>query len=250
MICNNWEVPKMSINYTGDFANTTKYIERQFRKGTYGFFIDTDFGRIAVEQLTEDYDKFSPVIVLPWRDAPATNLCMMNRRMPADFYAGIGNSFSNKFPMHAHIIEAVAKVMFLSILGIVPTEDVVDAAVSVYFTEHERRQISINNMITEFLATNMDPLLRMSRTVQDMAQKIIQLRISASTKVLEEAKQLQLAYGIDHDFLECFPDVWYANIFGLMLYCIKQDPSLKITLRYRRFYGIVIDEVKSIQSIF
>lgn len=236
----------MSNGY--DFTDSIRHIERKFRDGTYGFFMNTIFGRIAVEEVTEDFDPMNPVTVTPWEIAPASNFCIRNSHVSADYYLAIGNSAIRKFPRHIHIIEGMFKVMFSSMLGTVPNEDVIDAAVTVYVEEYENRRITMNQLVSEFLYANVGVFGRMNSMVDQMAEKIIRLRIEASEKVLREAQDILQHNIVDQEYMMFFVEPFYRDIFGIMLYCIKHDPTLQLNFKSSRYYGILIEDEHQVRS--
>lgn len=224
-----------------DFPQTVNEIEKKFRAGTWAFRLITQFGVLVIEEVTEDYDPMSPVVVYPWITAPYTNATELFRGQNADYYVGIANT-RTRFSMHAHIVEAVCKVMFMATIGEVPDEDIVDAAVQVYLTKREGRKISMNHMVEEMRTVNCDMLMKMSSTIGMFAQKVVELRVAAAEKVVKRSNELLASHGFGPDFVDFFREFFYADMFGILLYCIEQDPSLQLKFNTRRFKGIAITE--------
>lgn len=226
---------------TYDLPQTIKAIEKKFKDGVWGFTLPTQFGVLVVEEMTEDFDPMSPVYVSQWLNAPYTNVTNRFRSYNADYYVGIANT-ATRYSRHAHVVEAVMKVMFMATIGEVPSEDIVDAAVQVYLVKRERRNTSINAMVEEMRTVNCDMLTRMSNTVGMFTQKVVELRVAAAERVLKRSKELLMAHGFGIDFVDFFKEFFYADMFGILLYCVEQNPALQPRFNQQRFRGIAVKE--------
>lgn len=227
-----------------EFHEIISAIIHNFKRGVQGFFIDTDFGTLAIEQLTEDYDEMSPVMVTRWLDAPCTNLTIANRHASADIWVGIGNAHLRHYPMRVHAIEAMVKVMFMVMVGAIPDEDIIDAGVSLYLSEAEHKKPSMNLMLDEFLRMNIDIFPRQCSSVQNLAEKMIRNRVDASQRVISVSQELLRLRGI-HKYAYRFQEDYYIDLFGVLLYAIQRNPALTVSIGRDRFYGIIFhDEYK------
>lgn len=214
-------------------------IQSQFNDGVYGFFLNTDLGVLAVEQLTEDIDDMSPVEVRRWSDAPATNLCVRYRHTNADFWLGIGHANLRKFPTHAHIVEAVIKTMFMNILGSVPDEDIVDAGIAIYLTEAENKNVSFHLIYDEFMKMNVEFIPRQYDCVNAIVEKLLHTRIDAAWRVIKKARDIVVSQQYSQ-YIDRFYKPYYMDLFALVLYAVGRNPELSITIGREKFMSMIL----------
>lgn len=199
-------------------------MENAIMAGKLGFFINTQFGKLAVE-IPNDFDVMNPVTVDYWDDAPKTKWTMKNNNKQADIYVSIGvhDKENIKF-VRMKSIEAFHRAFFLAALGVDIGQDVSDAAVIAYTKDVEKKTLTRNFIESEYLKIHFNPITRNDQMVHNMVSDIILSRQEAAKKV---QKFGDIFLSMNNNIIT-FATQYNRDIFSIVCYILAniEDPSV------------------------
>ena len=204
------------------------YTESMINAEKSGFFINTDFaGRIGIEiNAFVDSKPLHPTVVTSWKDAPGTNWCKNNSKEDCDFYAAIDQGESDLLN-HLAVIDALARCAFMDLGCINITDDIIDAAVSVFVTNYDNDQITINALEDEILNTTVNAIARRMGCVQELARELIETRMASANRVFQRSTEIMNRYKETSKIIGEFFDKYCEQLFSIALYA--NDEQRKAT---------------------
>lgn len=209
-----------------NFEQAIRKVLDNLNSNIYNFVLETEFGTTHFTMLSEDYDKMRPVVVvkrtesrrLEWLD-----LSDYDSELEIKYVVGIGNCFLSQYAARIHTAEAMVKLMFLSIIDTVPSEEIIDACVSMYCKITGVPRVRAYNFEKEFMSNNVDLLLQKNETVRMLVQKIILDRMKRSNAITEKITETIQRDGISLIDYRFKSDL-YINLFGALVYYLKENP--------------------------
>lgn len=161
-----------------DIPTAVRIIEKYIKAGEYGFFVETDFGRVAVEITYEEFDRNNQIHVCAWSDAPATGWCLDNRDEQADVYVNVGLRVKNSdMATHLRVVEAVTRVAMSHFMGHNLSQEKVDAGIISYVRYVDENEPTLNALEEEFCKVNLPIITRRNEIVRDLVRQNIKNRI-------------------------------------------------------------------------
>lgn len=202
-------------------------IERAINNGCDAFFVNTQLGKLAIET-DDNYDPLDPTSVIDWASAPPTQWCMKHRGALADYYCLIGiNSKPSKLSIKMHVIEAITKCMFVHILGITPSPEIIDAGIQIYCENHKIRNNNLNLFEKEFCNLNLSMLCKNDKMVKDVVRELIRRRMNESSRIIETVRNSYVPTGYDNEVQRIrdidFNDEYLRDMFGLVIYAANRN---------------------------
>jgi hypothetical protein len=188
--------------------------------GNSEVIVDTEFGKLFIEVNTEDYGPEVSVIVNEWTVTPnafGTN----NIKCKIDYYACIANPTS-PLNLHMKVLEAIYKVMFLKLLKVKVSDDIIDAAILIHRYENEGRPLTINMLVNDFCKHNISIFARNDDMVKYLVHNMFENRINAAKRILKECASI-FDYRIDGRSA-CINNCsnYHRQMIGLMIYAGKK----------------------------
>lgn len=201
-----------------------------------GFFINTEFGRVAVETNLRDYDIPEGVSFNTWESAPNTKWAMKHRHSVCDFHVVIEKA-KTKFGTHCRIIQAFSRCLFFHIFKEDVTDGVIDAATKIYLEEIDCRPTTINALENEY-ANNLSVIVRNDFGVRGLIREIIIRRDNDAAALLEVGEKLShtARNGWTPTWIRHFENGYYHDL-------------LKIILFVAELKGMMMDEAMNITGI-
>lgn len=186
-----------------DVPSAVKFIDASIKGRQGGFFINTDFGRVAIEATYEDYDPHDPVFLCLWENAPATSWCMRHCHDHAKYYVRIGiHPRNSETAIHIRSIEAMTKVVMRSNIGIEPTQEFIDAGVYSYLCNVDGTPPTLNEMEEEYSKIHLGWFARNIASVRELVRMNINIRADMAEQAFQNATQVTKKKGIKYDGIE------------------------------------------------
>lgn len=228
-----------------DLEGTVSYIGRNIQNGVKSFFINTAFGKLAVEAVIE-FDPMDPVQVVPWDSAPATRWTLRNKKRNADLYVGFGVSDkASDLAIYLHAIEAIHKCFFLKALGIEASQDVVDASVMSYLNHVEHRVVSDHALESEHMQNYFNGIgTRNNYMVRNLVKNMISQRKSNAVRVLETGEIILTSSEAGYTFYSDYEH----DVFCITCYVVASGESTQFVNRNQ--FAKVCDRARQYVTAF
>lgn len=203
---------KMDINTAIEFT------ENAVLAGKHGFFVNTEFGRIAFEvESGVINDPTMSVLACPWQDAPETPWAVSKSDRNCDWYCSIAK-VKNQFSIHMYCIEAIIRCILMKCIGPDLDDAIVDVAISEYLYLYEDKQLTINFIVKEFEKVHYSGIVKRDPMVKIVTRDWISRRVYDCERVLGNVhKLIELNRDSRIDFTDDFAEV----IWGLTMYSVK-----------------------------
>lgn len=203
-----------------DMETAVKMTEKSIKAGESGFFIDAEFGRVAVEVTPKDYIPSATVEVERWADAPGTRWAMKNRGKRVDFHV-ILEKGKTPFVTHVRVLQAMTRCLLLRVFDEeINNEDVIDAAVKVFMLDIDHKLPSVNVMEKEYGINILGPLVRNDLGVRDLIRDHVVRRDIDAQRVLDMGLRLSetTRNGWHPGAITNFTEGYYRDMMYVILY--------------------------------
>lgn len=219
-ITRNSKQSKMGIR------SAVSYAEAQLLSGHKGFFVNSEFGRIAFEcNGFVNNSPLHPIVIVNWQDAPGTSWCKLQQGEDCQYYVSI-DAYDSELSDHLAVVEAFSRAMFMSLgFGDTVPDEVVDAAVQIYVQNYDETVLTINEMEEEFFNNHVNffrGTMAINKTkdlIHVLVKELFQIRLDAANKIVNRAVTLVddcIRSGKVSE--SSFQDVYSKEIYGLLLY--------------------------------
>lgn len=172
-----------------DIESAVLFTENAIKASSNGFFIKTEFGKIAIESNPKGIDYYDPIVINTWECAPATRWALKHGHCNCDYHVIIEKGKRN-FTTHARVVEALTRCMLMQFFKQDIPEDIIDAGVKVYMGDIDHHIPSINEIENEYVHSRLNMVVRSDDQVRELVRDVIRRRIIAADKVLDIGKQL------------------------------------------------------------
>lgn len=172
-----------------DIESAVLFTENAINASSNGFFIKTEFGKIAIESNPKGIECYDTITINAWECAPATRWALKHSHCNCDFHVIIEKGRRN-FVTHARVVEALTRCMLMQIFKQDIPEDIVDAGIKVYMGDVDHHIPPINEIENEYAHTRLNMVVRNDSQVRELVRDIIERRIIAADKVLDIGRQL------------------------------------------------------------
>lgn len=200
-----------------DIATAIEFTENAVLAGKLGFFVNTEFGKIAFEvEAGVINDPTMSVLACSWQDAPQTKWAVENSDKNCEWYCSIAR-VKSKFSIHMYVTEALIRCILMKCIGTDVDDTVVDAAVASYLSMYENRQLTVNYIEKEFVRVHYNLITSKDPMVQLVTRDWIIRRINDCNRVLSQTRKLMRQNQDKRiDFIDDFAEM----IWGLTMYSV------------------------------
>lgn len=185
-----------------------------------GFFMRTEFGKIAVE-CWKNLDPDVKVEVNTWNNAPATKWALCHSNRPCDYHILISKG-KTAFATHVRVIEAMTRCMLMEIIdGEIP-EEILDAAMKLYINDIDLYVPNLNELENNYAIHNLNMIVRNNDSVRDLVRDVIRRRDIAASTVIGRGRKLasidrrgwnpSTIYDFDHGYCR---DMVYVIMYAM-----------------------------------
>lgn len=219
-IIRNTRQSKMGIR------SAVSYAEAQIMSERKGFFVNSEFGRIAFEcNGFVDNSPLHPVVIMPWTEAPGTQWAKAQQNEDCQMYISI-DTYDSELSDHLTVIEAMSRAMFMS-LGFEDSipDEVVDAAVQIYIQNYDSLVLTINEMEDEFFRNHVNwfrGTMAPNKTkdlIHVLVKELFTIRLDAANRIVAKARTLvEDCIRTGKVSEDTFQDDYSKEIYGLLLY--------------------------------
>lgn len=224
---------------TLDMITAVEYCENAINAGNDGFFMNTEFGKIAVET-----NPIHRVFVTAWASAPDTRWAYSNRDNDADWYVMIRKG-KTKFATHSRVLEALSTCLLMSIFNEAPMPKVVDAAIMTYLKNVDEKLPGINMLEHEYAHSNISVISRHDSSTHLLIREHIITRWDAAEDVINEGNVIvnHQKYGCKLHMLFSYKEKYYQDLMAIILYMarnIAMRDRISISMDFNE-YSIILN---------
>lgn len=224
------------------FGEAIENILNCFNTNRFSFIISTEFGTVYVKQATEDFDQMNPVKVVQYSETRRSlEVPNVKGHVKVDYVAKIGNAHIESYAARVRVTEAMVKVMFLYVLDTIPSEDIIDAVVSLYLKDISMKKLTISEMMKQFMIMNVDMLYRNNDTFRMVIRKLISDRVNRCNQTTQEIEELIRNGGLDL-MVYRFKAVHYMYFLGAIRYTLNKNPLRDPIINKVEFCRIFLSE--------
>lgn len=219
---------------TLDMITAVEYCENAINAGNDGFFMNTEFGKIAVET-----NPIHRVFVTAWASAPDTGWAYCNRDNDADWYVMIRKG-KTKFVTHSRVLEALSTCLLMSIFNEAPMPKVVDAAIMTYLKNVDKKLPGINMLEHEYAHSNISVISRHDSSTHLLIREHISTRWDAAEDVLNEGNRIAInqRHGYNLHILLSYDEIYYRDLIAIILYMannIARRDRISISMDFNEY---------------
>lgn len=214
-----------------DMESAVLFVENGVNASKDAFFVETDFGRIAVETYPKGIEGYRQVDVSTWEDAPPTRWARMNSYERCDYHCIIMRG-KTRFGTHSRVIEALSTCMLMELFEEVP-EEILDAAVKVYINDVDLYVPSINFLEEEYVKNHFGLITRHNSNIRDIVRDNIRQREMAASIVIGSGRALSLTkHGSwEPEYIYDFDYGYNRTMMYIMLYALYELKTPRKMLR-------------------
>lgn len=207
-----------------DMESAVLFVENGVNASKDAFFVETEFGRIAVESYPKGIEGYGQVEVSTWEDAPPTRWARMNSYERCDYHCIIMRG-KTRFGTHSRVIEAMSTCMLMELFEEVP-EEILDAAIKVYINDIDFYVPSINFLEEEYVKNHFGLITRHNSNIRDLVRGNIRQREMSASMVIGSGRALSLTkHGSKHgswdpDYIYDFDHGYNRTMMYVILYAL------------------------------